>query len=173
MVGPMKLMMLAELESTGAEEISLFQRLSEGNGRKPLRLALWPTDICEQLELCWEPFTTKFKAEEELLPGSGLDTAIGKVPAELALPMALSCVEETKVVESTVSLRRTCAPEMKFVPVMVREKLPRFVEEGLTPTMVGVGLRSVTALDADFVESAALVAVTVMLFGEGRVAGEV
>ena len=49
---PMKLRMLAELGSTGEEEMSLFQRLSEGNGRKPLRLAPCPVDMPEQLEVC-------------------------------------------------------------------------------------------------------------------------
>jgi len=92
----MKLMMLVELESTGAEEMSLFQRLSEGNGRKPLRLAPWPTDIWEQLEeVCVEPLTWKFTEEELLPPGLGFCTAMAKVPAEEAVPVAVSCVAET------------------------------------------------------------------------------
>ena len=98
---------------------------------------------------------------------------MGKIPAVVALPVALSCVEETKVVERATPLRRTCAPETKLLPVMVREKLPRLVEAGETPTSVGVGLRSVTALEADLVMSAALVAVTVTVLGEGRVEGAV
>jgi len=57
MLGPMKLRMFVELESTGEEEISLFQRLSAGNGRKPLRLAPCPEDMPEQLEVCVEPLT--------------------------------------------------------------------------------------------------------------------
>jgi len=56
-----------------------------------------------------------------LLPGSGFWTATRKVPAVAALPVAVSCVEETNVVASGALLRRTCAPEMKFAPVMVRE----------------------------------------------------
>src|SRR5579862_4380379 len=46
---PTKLMIAAEFESTGAEEISLFQRLSAGNGTNPFRLALWPRLIPLQL----------------------------------------------------------------------------------------------------------------------------
>src|SRR5690349_10471796 len=45
MLGPMKLIMALEFESTGAAETSLFQRLSAGNGTKPLRLAPWPVLI--------------------------------------------------------------------------------------------------------------------------------
>jgi hypothetical protein len=70
-------------------------------------------------------------------------------------------------------LRRTCAPLTKLEPVTVREKLPRLVEEGEMPMREGVGLRSVTAEEADLVESAALVAVTEMVLGEGRDAGAV
>src|SRR5271165_4682048 len=99
---PMKLMKLAELESTAAAEISLFQRLSLGNGRKPLRLAPWPTDIWEQLEACCEPLTVKSCADEGLLPGSGFSTVTENVPAEVASPVAVSCVLETKVVASAV-----------------------------------------------------------------------
>src|SRR5208283_2610759 len=93
--------------------MSLFQRLSEGNGRKPLRLAPWPTDIWEQLEVCWEPFTVRFWAEEELLPGSGFCTVMEKVPAEVALPVAVSFVAESNVVERAVVPRKTRAPETK------------------------------------------------------------
>jgi hypothetical protein len=98
---------------------------------------------------------------------------MGNVPAVVALPVAVSCVEETKVVERAVLLRRTSAPETKLEPVIVREKFPRLVEEGEMPTRVGVGLRSVTALEPDFVVSAALVAVTEMVLGEGRDEGAV
>lgn len=167
------MMMFAELESTGADEISLFQRLSEGNGRKPLRLAPWPTDICEQLEVCCEPFTSKLSPEEVLLPGSGFWTVIAKVPAEVTLPVAVSCVEETKVVESGVLVRRTCAPWTKLEPLTVSEKLPRLVEAGEMPVREGVGLRRVTAEEADWVLSAALVAVIEIVLGEGRVVGAV
>ena len=166
-------MKAAEFGSTGADEISLFQRLSEGKGTKPPRLPPWPVDICEQLDVWTEPFTWKFSEEEVELPGSGFSTAMGKVPAVEALPVAVSCVGETKVVESVVPLRRTCAPETNWLPVTVREKLPRLVVAGEMPESVGVGLRRVTALEEDLEASAELVAVMVTVFGEGRVAGAV
>lgn len=53
-LAPMKLMTAAELGSTGVEEISVFQRLSAGNGTKPPRLAPWPSDRELQLEVCGE-----------------------------------------------------------------------------------------------------------------------
>src|SRR5271165_1535681 len=110
-------MMAAELASTAAEEMSVFQRLSLGNGRKLLSEAPWPTDIWLHAEVCVEPLTWRFCAEELLLPGSGFCTVTEKVPAEVALPVAVSCVEETKVVASAVVPTRTCAPEMKLLPV--------------------------------------------------------
>ena len=118
-----------------------------------------------------EPFTWKFTEEELLLPGSGFWTAIGKMPAVEAVPVAVSWVEERKVVERAELLSITCAPETKLVPVMVREKLPRLEVAGEMPVSVGVGLRRVTALDEDLEESAALVAVMVTVLGEGSVEG--
>jgi hypothetical protein len=72
-----------------------------------------------------------------------------------------------------VPLRYTFAPETKFVPVNVMEKLPVPVLAGFTPTSVAVGFRIVTALDplADVV--ATLVAVIVNESGLGNVAGAV
>lgn len=74
---PMKLTMAVELASTGEAEMSLFQRLSVGKGRKPLRLAPWPADMPLQLEVCVEPLTWKLMPEEVLLPGSGFWTETG------------------------------------------------------------------------------------------------
>src|SRR5215469_2926854 len=168
---PMKLMICAELGSTGAFEMSLFHRLSDGNGTKPPRLAPWPVDICEQLEVCVEPFTWKFTPEEALLPGSGFCTITENVPALPAVPVAVSCVDETNVVASAVLLNITCAPDTKFVPVSVSEKLPRFVVAGEMPVSVGVGFQRVMAAEPDLVESAALVAVTLTVLGEGGPVG--
>jgi hypothetical protein len=153
--------------------MSLFQRLSEGNGRKPLRLAPCPVDMPEQLEVCGEPLTWKLMAEDSELPGSGFCTTMENVPEEEAVPVAVSCVEETKVVESAELERRTCAPETKLLPVMVREKLPRLVEAGDMPVRTGVGFMSVTELVEDLEVSAELVALTVTELGDGRVAGAV
>jgi|SRR5271169_5390546 len=94
-----------------------------------------------------------------------------KEPAEEAVLVAVSCVEETKVVVRRELERRICAPETKLLPVMVREKLPRLVEAGEMPVRTGVGFRRVTELVEDLVELAELVALMVTLLGEGREAG--
>jgi len=87
--------------------------------------------------------------------------------------VAVSCVEETNVVVSAESFSSTCAPETKFVPVMVSEKLPRFVTAGERLVRFGVGFQRVTEEEEDLVVSAALVAVTVMVLRVGRAVGAV
>jgi len=111
--------------------------------------------------------------EEVELPGSGFSTEIANVPALLALPVAVSCVADTKVVAKELPETRTVAPVMKLAPVRVSEKVPRLTEEGEIPVRVGVGLRSVTTEELDLEVSAALVAVTETVLGEGREAGAV
>lgn len=96
-----------------------------------------------------------------------------KVPAEEALPVAVSWVEETKVVERAVEFMYTIAPERNLLPVRVSVKLPRFVEAGEMPVRTGVGVSRVMVLEADLEESATLVAVSVTVLGFGTVAGEV
>ena len=171
MEGPMKLMMLAEFGSTGALVMSVFQRLEERKGTKPLRLAPCPVDIWEQAEFCVGPLTWKSIEAEVALPELGFCTATGKVPAVGAVPVAVSCVEETKVVESGVLLKRTCAPERKLEPVTVRVKLPVLAEVGEMPARTGMGFQRVTAAVAEAEVSATLVAVMEMVLGEGRAAG--
>ena len=80
---------------------------------------------------------------------------------------------ETKVVARAELLRTTFAPLTKLEPVTVRVKFPRFVELGEMPTREGVGFRSVTAEESDLVVSAALVAMTESVLGEGRAVGAV
>jgi hypothetical protein len=65
----------------------------------------------------------------------------------------------------------TVAPEIKFVPVSVIEKLPVPVLAGFVPASVGVGFKIVTALVALADIDAALVAVIVNAFGLGSEAG--
>jgi hypothetical protein len=89
------------------------------------------------------------------------------------LPVAVSWVEETKVVVSAELLKRILAPLTKFVPVTVMENPPRFVDVGEMAESLGVGFQSVTAEEEDLAESATLVAVTVMELGFGTVAGAV
>jgi hypothetical protein len=94
-----------------------------------------------------------------------------KVPGALALPVAMSLVLAWNAVESGKPLSRTCAPLMKPLPVTVSVKLPRLVADGEMPVRMGVGLRRVTALLADLVESAELVAVMEMVLGVGGAPG--
>jgi hypothetical protein len=115
----------------------------------------------------------RFTEFEVLAPGSGFPTATGKLPADDAEPVAVSWVEEIKVVAIGAEESSTCAPGTKLLPVIARLKAPVPVLEGVIPAMVGVGFNSVTALEALAEEEAALVAVMVMLFGEGREAGAV
>ena len=96
-----------------------------------------------------------------------------KRPAMDSEPAAVSCVAETKVVVSGVAPSKTWAPEMKFVPLTAKEKLPVPTLAGLVPIKVGVGFRRVTALDAVAELEAMLVAVTVSVLGLGSEAGAV
>ena len=102
-----------------------------------------------------------------------MTTVMLSMPAEFAEPVAVSCVEETNVVVSGVVPNRTCAPETKFIPVRVRLKLPVPMLAGFVPTSVGVGFISITALEALAELVAALVAVTVTVFGLGSEDGAV
>lgn len=69
--------------------------------------------------------------------------------------------------------KKTCAPWTKLLPVTVSEKLPRFAEAGEMPVRTGVGFRRETALVADWVVSATLVALMVTASEDGRVVGAV
>ncbi len=94
-----------------------------------------------------------------------------KTPTVGAEPVAVSCVDDTKVVASGVVPNRTWAPEMNLVPDTVSEKLPVPTLAGFVPTSVGVGFMSVTAVEALADVDAALVALTVTVFGFGSDAG--
>ena len=111
--------------------------------------------------------------EEELLPGAGLVTATGKEPEEEALPVAVSCVAETKLVDKGIPPKVTCAPETKLAPVTVREKFPVPMLAGLMPLNIGMGFRMETLLEPLALESAALVARIVTEAGFGSAAGPV
>src|SRR5690348_4397584 len=106
----MKLIIPLEFKSTGAAEISLFHKLSSGNARKPFKLAPAPGVIPLQLAACVDPPTCSVTLAELLAPGSGFCTVTGVAPAVLAVPVAVSCVLELKVVCSAAPARNTCAP---------------------------------------------------------------
>src|ERR1700676_160808 len=163
----------AEFASTGAAEISLFHRLSLGNGTNPFKLAPGPTDMPLQELVCVDPCTWKSTLGDVLLPGSGFLTLIVNVPTAAAFPVAVSCVGEFTVVGSAVPLKSTCAPAANLLPVTVTLKLPIFTAAGLIPVSTGVGFISVTALEPLAEASAALVAFTAVVLGFGSVAGDV
>ncbi len=67
--------------------------------------------------------------------------------AEVAVPVAVSCVEEMYVVTSTAVPKFTVAPWAKCAPVMFNVNVPTGIAIGVTVTSCGTGLRSVTALE--------------------------
>jgi len=72
-------------------------------------------------------------------PGFGLLTATPKVPAEFAVPPAVSCVAETKVVARGVPEKRIFAPFTNPEPVIEIENEPVANEVGLTLESTGTG----------------------------------
>jgi hypothetical protein len=170
----MKLMIAAELESTGEVEMSLFQRLSAGNGTNPFRVALWPRLIPLQLGGGFPPLvevTCKFCEAEVALPGLGLVTDTEKVPAEASFPVAVSCVEDTRVVASGAPARRTCAPLTNPPPFTVIANAPAGTDAGATPVRTGRGFCKVTAALPVAEASAELTARTVTVLELGTALG--
>jgi hypothetical protein len=170
------LMIAAEFASTGAEEMSLFQRLSAGNGTNPFRLALCPRLIPLQLGGGLPPLvevTCKFWEEEVALPGLGFITAMENVPADASLPVAVSCVDDTKVVASGAPARSTCAPPTNPLPSTVIANAPAGTDGGAMPVSTGTGFCNVTALLPVAVASAELTARTVTVLELGTVVGAV
>jgi hypothetical protein len=171
---PMKLMIAAEFASTGAEEMSLFQRLSTGKGTNPFRPALCPRLIPLQLGGGFPPLvevTCKFWEAEVALPGLGFITATENVPADSSLPAAVSCVDDTKFVASGEPARSTCAPLTNPLPFTVIANAPAGTDGGAMPASTGTGFCNVTALLPVAVESAELTARTVTVLEPGTVLG--
>ncbi len=72
-----------------------------------------------------------------------LATVICSVPAFAMSPkniVAVSCDEETNVVDRPLPLTRTCAPATKFAPftVSVKDPVPAIASDGLSDKMTGV-----------------------------------
>jgi hypothetical protein len=84
-------------------------------------------------------------------PGSGLVTLMATVPtwATVAVPVAVSCVEETKVVLKGVPAKFTWAPVTKFPPSTVRVKEPTTIVLGEIEMTNGVGLFTVKFTEAE------------------------
>jgi hypothetical protein len=117
--------------------------------------------------------TCKFTEPDVALPGFGFVTLTAKFPVDDSLPVAVSCVDETKVVASGEPASCACAPLAKPLPLSVNEKLPVETEVGATLASTGIGFHSVTTLLPKELESAALTACTVTVFEFGTLAGAV
>ena len=105
--------------------------------------------------------TCKFREPDVALPGFGFVTATAKVPAEAALTEAVSCVDETNVVESGEPAKSTCAPFTNPLPFNVIVNAPVVTDEGETLVRAGTGFSNVTVALPFAVVEAALTAVTV------------
>ena len=122
--------------------------------------------------------TCKFTAAVVPPPGLGVVTVIGIAPAlasRVAGTVAVSCVELTNEVARAVAPACTSDCFANPVPVTVRVEsgLPAFTVEGEIELIAGVGFVMATDAEAVRVRSAALVAFTVTVFGEGGTAGAV
>ena len=96
-----------------------------------------------------------------------------KVPADASLPVAVSWVEDTKVVASGAPARRTWAPLAYPLPFTVIANAPAGTDVGAMPASTGTGFCNVTALLPDAEASAELTARTVTVLELGTVAGAV
>ena len=117
--------------------------------------------------------TCRFCALDVALPGLGFVTVTANVPAEAALPLAVSCVEEMNVVARGVPARTTCAPLTKPLPFAAIVNAPEETEAGETLLSTGVGFSKMTLLLPDAVASAALTACTVTVPELGMLEGAV
>jgi hypothetical protein len=117
--------------------------------------------------------TCKFWDEEIALPGLGFITETEKVPADTSFPVALSCVEDTKLVASGAPARRTCAPLTNPLPLTVIANAPAGTDVGAMPVRIGMGFCKVTAPLPVAAESAELTARTVTVSVPGTAAGAV
>src|SRR5580692_10812705 len=174
----MKLMIAAEFGSTGADEISWFHRLSDLNGTNPFRLALWPRLMPLQLGGGFPPpeleeVTCKIWEAEVALPGLGFITEMEYVPADAASPLAVSCVEETKVVARGEPARSTCAPLTNPLPWAVIVNAPDETDVGAMLASTGTGFQIVAALLPVAAELAELTALIVTVLELGTAAGAV
>src|ERR1700687_1722271 len=119
--------------------------------------------------------TCSANAFEVSEPGSGLITVTCTVPAcaLVAVPVAVSSVEETNVVGRNTPPNDTTAPLANFWPETTRVKLPTGIVVGSTAFTMGAGLVSVAVPVEVAVVAARRVAVTWIVFGVGTVAGAV
>ena len=95
------------------------------------------------------------------------------VPADDAVPVAVSLVAETNVVCNIVPPNEICPPLTKLLPFAVSVNAPTGMLVGLTLLSTGTGFHSVTLLVPLALASAALTALMVMAFEIGTLVGAV
>ena len=117
--------------------------------------------------------TVTVRLAEALPPGFGLLTLTLYVPAVASDPVAVSWVVEINFVITALPPKLTCAPDTKLLPVIVSEYAPAVKLAGLTLLMAGVEFHSVTSLVALTEESAAAVALMLIVLEFGRLPGAV
>ena len=116
-----------------------------------------------------------FDVVEVTAPGSGFATVTFTFPLckVVAVPEAVSSVEESNTVVRAVLPNITCAPDTNFDPVTIRVNAPTPIVDGLTEDTTGIGFCKVMELDAITDELLELTAWTVALFGLGTALGAV
>ena len=110
---------------------------------------------------------------EALLPGLGFVMVTPTVPAEEAVPVAVSFVEDANVVCNMAPPNEICAPPTKLLPFAVSVNAPTGMLVGLTLPRTGTGFHSVTLLVPFALASAALTAFIVTAFELGTLVGAV
>ena len=100
-------------------------------------------------------------------------TRTGMLPAAVEVPVAITWVEETHWVATTVLPKIALAAGMNDLPLIVILKGPTGNEAGVIDVRTGAGLCSANEAVPTAVESALLVAVMVTVRGEGNAAGDV
>ena len=117
--------------------------------------------------------TCKFWEVDVALPGFGFITATANVPTDDSLPVAVSFVDETKVVASGAPARSTCTPLTNPLPFTVIANAPAGTDGGAMPVSTGIGFCKVTALLPVAVALAELTARTVTVLELGTAFGAV
>src|ERR1700678_1489316 len=121
------------------------------------------------------PTTCALMLLEFAEPGFGFATATatGPISAVVEVPVATICVPETEVTVNVVEPKVTVAPLTKFVPEIVSVKAPTGICAGETPVICGIGFHTATELDPVTLVFELSAAETVIVSGEGSVAGAV
>ena len=119
--------------------------------------------------------TCAVRLPEEIAPGSGFFTVIEMLPTcpLVAVPVAVSCVEETRVVVNVALPKVMAAPVAKCAPLTVKLNVPTGMDIGATVVICGTGLFNAMALLAVLLESAVATAPMAIAFGDGGNSGAV